>query len=285
MNIYYIGSIPVSDELYHHGILGQKWGVRRFQNPDGTLTPAGRKRYYGISESTDTSGSGGTSRANYKVGNTTSGTQSNRVQTSKPFSERHWKKSTKSMNECHHAAWKYCFDKGSKGNKKAVDKAMKDGGETTKAIETLAKDFYAKSKVDVDKYVKYTKEIANSLHVDPNSNRMEKLLRQKYPDYVKTESETQEARKRVLKSINDSVENGTFDSVFKGYPPISYKDDGYGPKRNISRVVDGRKAVIASYIDHEYFFNNPEYKAYGFQYFTPEDFVEYRNTKTGEKVK
>lgn len=31
--------------LAHHGILGQKWGVRRFQNEDGSLTSAGKKKY------------------------------------------------------------------------------------------------------------------------------------------------------------------------------------------------------------------------------------------------
>ena len=33
------------NELYHHGILGQKWGIRRYQNPDGSLTQKGIKRY------------------------------------------------------------------------------------------------------------------------------------------------------------------------------------------------------------------------------------------------
>lgn len=43
--MYRLIDLISSDELYHHGIKGQKWGRRRFQNEDGSLTPAGKERY------------------------------------------------------------------------------------------------------------------------------------------------------------------------------------------------------------------------------------------------
>lgn len=48
MGSYYSGMMNNTGgygELRHFGILGQKWGIRRFQNPDGTLTEAGKERY------------------------------------------------------------------------------------------------------------------------------------------------------------------------------------------------------------------------------------------------
>lgn len=45
--------VPSGTELYHHGVKGQKWGVRRYQNKDGSLTPAGKKRAAKLSQKLD----------------------------------------------------------------------------------------------------------------------------------------------------------------------------------------------------------------------------------------
>lgn len=60
MSQYYIPHLPRSAELYHNGIKGQKWGVRRFQNLDRTWTEAGKQRYGrgGLSKATETIKSG-----------------------------------------------------------------------------------------------------------------------------------------------------------------------------------------------------------------------------------
>lgn len=45
MKVYYVAGLPYSDELFHYGTKGMKWGVRLYQNPDGTLTPLGKAHY------------------------------------------------------------------------------------------------------------------------------------------------------------------------------------------------------------------------------------------------
>jgi hypothetical protein len=50
MNDYLAYRTKYSNELYHYGVKGQKWGIRRYQNEDGTLTDEGKKRYQKIED-------------------------------------------------------------------------------------------------------------------------------------------------------------------------------------------------------------------------------------------
>lgn len=75
-------------ELYHHGIKGQKWGYRRYQNEDGTFTEAGKERY-NVNESGKITGEGKRKfridqraikgQREYEQGNTIGGIQSKKT--------------------------------------------------------------------------------------------------------------------------------------------------------------------------------------------------------------
>lgn len=45
--IYYVGAIPFDSDLAHYGVKNQKWGKRKYQNKDGSLTTLGYEHYYG----------------------------------------------------------------------------------------------------------------------------------------------------------------------------------------------------------------------------------------------
>lgn len=55
MDFYEYEELLEEENLQHHGILGMKWGIRRYQNPDGSLTPEGKKRYGSDSPSSESS--------------------------------------------------------------------------------------------------------------------------------------------------------------------------------------------------------------------------------------
>lgn len=121
--------------LEHHGIRGQKWGVRRFQNKDGSLKPAGEKRYGGDS---DVKSAKKSAKAEYKAAKKEYNKSFNKAYNTSANLLNHL---TKKGNEKQDKAWGDTYDKlkvmdkAQKGYKKAKEKYKKEFNKNLKEVE------------------------------------------------------------------------------------------------------------------------------------------------------
>ena len=154
--------ITNSGELYHHGILGMKWGVRNYQNKDGSLTEKGKKRYSSTSL-----------RARIA--------RSQNEKVDKSFKK--WKENSdkradaidlgKKANEARRA---YDADKTNKELKTAYKAANKEYKNALKGNTTYRKG-QVRSEVGKDlsrKYLSDAKKIEKQLKLDPNNRALQK---------------------------------------------------------------------------------------------------------------
>ena len=148
----------VNDELYHHGIKGQKWGVRRWQNADGTFNEAGKKRYFG-----DGGSAGGTARrALAKVYDINA----------KFYSKNGRNKTLASMNA---AARDEMLKKADEADKaKAEKKAASEKEKADKAEAKAAKEKARTDKIDAD------------IKKAGSAEEMERALKQKVKEDIRS---------------------------------------------------------------------------------------------------
>ena len=199
-----------NDELSHHGILGMKWGVRRYQNKDGSLTAAGRKHYgYGEKMTADASDSSVTKKVKSDYNNLSDQEFMNKYHVSKS-------KYRKRVNKYGDP---YMNSPLAKEGKKLAEKnerkeALKDAYETRNLATTYSTA------------AKQAKKRMDSYDVKGNSAR-EKAAKETYNYFSK---EYQYLQKEATRKTNDIIKKYGDRSI----KPIKYGKEGEIKENNVS---------------------------------------------------
>lgn len=211
-------------ELYHHGIKGQKWGVRKYQNSDGTYTAAGRRRY-GFGDAKE-------AKANYKQA---------------------YKEYNRSFNKAYFgsAAAYSPFKK----HREASRKRWEDAAEKAQVVNQLHKEYKtikksAKINAKTDKELAKAKTSQQKI-MDARSKNLSKM-QNKYQNKINKTSN--EAKRKSLESkmnakISDFNE-GTktikkaqahYNSVIKNYGDVKLSSIGNRSYKKSAEYKDANK--------------------------------------------
>jgi len=212
MSVYY--AYDNSPFLSHHGTKGMHWGVRRYQNPDGTLTEEGKKRY-GVKNGSSNS--------------------SKFVDTQRAFAEN-VNDATRDKNNEKRLAKKLF---GKKGDKKIGDLLVDN--------RNAFRDYGSKYEQVYKKYSdKMKKETGREWDGDGTEESWE--LEKRYPEYAKALKNYNEAKKKYVNALLDISQAGFFDDVF---PKVKDLKSGDLKIHGNQEITDG-KAYVAALILNGY---------------------------------
>lgn len=172
----------MDQELTHHGIRGMKWGRRRYQNPDGSLTPAGRKRY-------------GVEAGNQRSSAQLARNQATKASSPKPISKK------KSPDDDIPEENRYLTKKARSMTDAEIDKAIArlQKEETFKRLSPEEKERAQKAVNDMSYRKKSLNEMSNEdIQRALDRANLERQYRQAYPEQVS-------AGKKFIRSLANDV--------------------------------------------------------------------------------